>query len=91
MKQRQHLSFIDCNSFLCRSCLNKSGSLTLSDLYNALTIHGLAEQATLPSSVLDIQQFWKTTGYNVGGLVYSLDDIERGILRGEWLSWYPEG
>ncbi|XP_078331206.1 uncharacterized protein LOC144625033 [Crassostrea virginica] len=50
-------------------------SLTLSDLYNALTIHGLAEQATLPSSVLDIQQFWKTTGYNVGGLVYSLDDI----------------
>ncbi|XP_078331370.1 uncharacterized protein LOC144625149 [Crassostrea virginica] len=39
------------------------------NLYNALTIHGLAEQAALPSSVLDIQQFWKTTGYNVGGLV----------------------
>ncbi|XP_078331324.1 uncharacterized protein LOC111126605 [Crassostrea virginica] len=52
------------------------------NLYNALTIHGLAEQAALPSSVLDIQQFWKTTGYNVGGLVYSLDDIEHGILRG---------
>ncbi|XP_078331125.1 uncharacterized protein LOC144624952 [Crassostrea virginica] len=52
------------------------------NLYNALTIHGLAEQAPLPSSVLDIQQFWKTTGYNVGGLVYSLDDIEHGILRG---------
>ena len=85
MKQRQNLSFIDWNSFLCRRWLNKSGSLTLSDLYNALTIHGLAEQAALPSSVLDIQQFWKTTGYNVGGLVYSLDDIEHGILRGEWL------
>ncbi|XP_078331129.1 uncharacterized protein LOC144624956 [Crassostrea virginica] len=43
-----------------------------------LTIHGLPEQATLPSSVLDIQQFWKTTGYNVGGKVYSLDDVEHG-------------
>ncbi|XP_061182675.1 uncharacterized protein LOC133191032 [Saccostrea echinata] len=52
------------------------------NLYNALTIHGLAEQESLPSSVLDIQQFWKTTAYNVGGLVYSLDDIEHGILRG---------
>ena len=86
MKQSQDLSFIDWNSFLYSGRLSKSGSLTLSDLYNALTIHGLAEQATLPSSVLDIQQFWKTTGYNVGGLVYSLDDIEHGILRGEWLS-----
>ena len=80
MKQSQDLSF------LYSGWLRKSGSLTLSDLYNALTIHGLAEQAALPSSVLDIQQFWKTTGYNVGGLVYSLDDIEHGILRGEWLS-----
>ncbi|XP_062565995.1 uncharacterized protein LOC134228349 [Saccostrea cucullata] len=52
------------------------------NLYNALTIHGLAEQESLPSSVLDIQQFWKTTAYNVGGQVYSLDDIEHGILRG---------
>ena len=83
MKQRQYFIFIDWNSFLCSSWFRKSGSLTLSDLYNVLTIHGVAEQATLPSSVLDIQQFWKTTGYNVGGLVYSLDDIEHGILRGE--------
>lgn len=52
------------------------------NLYNALTIHGLAEQKTLPSSVLDIQQFWKTTAYKVGGLVYSLDDMEHGVLRG---------
>lgn len=52
------------------------------NLYNALTIHGLAEQETLPSSVLDIQQFWKTTAYKVGGLVYSLDDMEHGVLRG---------
>ncbi|XP_041367842.1 uncharacterized protein LOC121382326 [Gigantopelta aegis] len=49
--------------------------------YNALTIHGLAEQQTIPDSVLRIQQFWKTTGYNIGGHVFTLDDIEHGILR----------
>ncbi|XP_061182676.1 uncharacterized protein LOC133191034 [Saccostrea echinata] len=53
------------------------------NLYKALTIHGLAEQESLPSSVLDIHQFWKTTAYNVGGLVYSLEDIRHGILRAQ--------
>lgn len=52
------------------------------NLYNALTIHGLARQETLPDSVLNIQQFWKKTSYNVAGHSYSLDDIEHGILRG---------
>ncbi|KAJ8299605.1 hypothetical protein KUTeg_023665, partial [Tegillarca granosa] len=53
-----------------------------SNIYNALTIHGLAEQKELPSSILDIQQFWKTTAYNIGGHVFCCDDIEHGILRG---------
>ena len=52
------------------------------DLYNALTIHGLIECQKLPYSVLDVQLFWKTTAYNIAGLVYSLDDIEHGIIRG---------
>lgn len=52
------------------------------NLYNALTIHGLARQEILPDSVLNIQQFWKKTSYNVAGHNYSLDDIEHGILRG---------
>ena len=59
-------------------------SLIESDLYNALTIHGLARQETLPDSVLNIQQFWKKTSYNVAGHNYSLDDIEHGILRGKF-------
>ena len=54
------------------------------DIYNALTIHGLAERQTLPSSVLDIQQFWKITAYQIGDYVFSLDDIEHGILRGNY-------
>ena len=53
------------------------------DIYNALTIHGLAECEDLPNSVLNVQRFWKVTAYTIGGLVYSLDDIEHGILRGK--------
>ncbi|XP_066294101.1 uncharacterized protein [Branchiostoma lanceolatum] len=52
------------------------------NIYNALNIHGLVQCKQLPSSVLDVRQFWKTTAYNIGGLSFSLDDIEHGILRG---------
>ena len=54
----------------------------LSDIYNSLTIHGLAASEELPSSVLGVEQFWQKTAYDIGGLVYSLDDIEHGVLRG---------
>ncbi|XP_050410377.1 uncharacterized protein LOC126824957 [Patella vulgata] len=52
------------------------------NIYNALTIHSLAEQKELPDSVLKMYQFWRTAAYNIGGHVYTLDDIEHGILRG---------
>ena len=53
------------------------------DVYNALTIHALVMcDSVLPSSVLELQSFWRTNAYSIGGLVFSLDDIEHGILRG---------
>ncbi len=52
------------------------------DVYNALTIHGLLEAEQVPGSVLQVNRFWQDTAYNIGGLVYSLDDIEHGVLRG---------
>lgn len=52
------------------------------NLYNALTIHGIAKLNEYPKSVLDLNQFWKTTSYQVGPSLYSLDDIQHGILRG---------
>ncbi|OWF49707.1 hypothetical protein KP79_PYT18656 [Mizuhopecten yessoensis] len=52
------------------------------NLYNALTIHGLGVMDTLPKSVLDVGQFWKITCYKIGKNVYSLDNMEHGILRG---------
>lgn len=51
------------------------------NIYNALTIHALAAQPELPSTVLEVQDFWKTSSYTIAGEVYSLDDIEHGILR----------
>ncbi|XP_065913569.1 uncharacterized protein [Dysidea avara] len=52
------------------------------NVYNSLTIHGLADCDQLPSSVLEVKDFWANTCYNIGGLVFSLDDMEHGILRG---------
>ncbi len=64
-------------------CVEECASLTVcSDVYNSLTIHGLATAEVLPSSVLEVEQFWRRTAYIIGGLIYSLDDIEHGVLRG---------
>ena len=63
-------------------CLFSLTNLSLSDVYNALTIHGLATADQLPNSVLDVSDFWKLTCYSIGGSVFSLDDIEHGVLRG---------
>lgn len=52
------------------------------NVYNALTIHGLATAEQLPRSVLDVSNFWKLTCYSIGGMIFSLDDIEHGVLRG---------
>lgn len=51
------------------------------NVYNALTIHGLVEQKELPNSVLKVQHFFKTIAYNIGSFIFTLDDIEHGILR----------
>ena len=46
-----------------------------------MTIHGLAASPALPGSVLEVEGFWRNTCYNIGGHVFSLDDIEHGVLR----------
>ncbi|XP_065198585.1 uncharacterized protein LOC135830122 [Sycon ciliatum] len=52
------------------------------NVYNVLTLHGMVGHARLPSSPLEVRGFWRRTCYDIGGLVYSLDDIEHGLLRG---------
>ncbi|XP_072014553.1 uncharacterized protein [Amphiura filiformis] len=85
------------NSQTFQECVNRSRELKGVDVngldpdqkkaffinvYNACTIHGLADLDTLPNSVLEVEQFWKKTAYVIGEQVYTLDDMEHGVLRG---------
>ncbi len=50
------------------------------NIYNILIIHGVIE-FDIGNSVLEIINFFGRIAYNIGGLRYSPDDIEHGILR----------
>ena len=52
------------------------------NVYNALAIHGLVLRGHADTkSVLDIPEFFARTAYRIGGLDWSLDQIEHGVLR----------
>ena len=51
------------------------------NLYNALVIHGFVVVGP-PTNLYQRLFFYNHTCYSVGGLVYSLNDVEHGILRG---------
>ncbi len=50
------------------------------NLYNALTLHAMA-QAQIQDTVLESLGFYSHFAYLVNGLVFSLNDIEHGVLR----------
>ncbi|GLI62777.1 hypothetical protein VaNZ11_005523 [Volvox africanus] len=53
------------------------------NLYNALIIHALvALNLTHMSAAQRASFFSRTAKYNIGGLDYSADDLENGVLRG---------
>ena len=49
--------------------------------YNALVIHGNIERGT-PTNTWQRYKFFSTVAYNIGGQIFTLNDIENGILRG---------
>lgn len=51
------------------------------NIYNALVIHGIVALG-LRQSVWEAGPFFRRARYVVGGHVFSLDDIEHGLLRG---------
>lgn len=54
------------------------------NLYNALVIEGVIQtniSASVTEGFLGIMRFFYRTAYNIGGLRFSLMDIEHGILR----------
>jgi hypothetical protein len=51
------------------------------NVYNALVLHGIVRLG-VRTSVLRVWNFFGRVSYRVGGLTFSLDDIEHGLLRG---------
>jgi len=54
------------------------------NIYNSLTIHAMVFQSCkgqIPDSPMKVPGFWKIHAYNIGGLVYTLDQMEHGVLR----------
>lgn len=51
------------------------------NLYNCQMMDALASQQNLPQSPLKVEGMWSKFAYNVGGQLYTLDEIEHGILR----------
>lgn len=51
------------------------------NIYNALVIHGVVVLG-IRQSVWEAGPFFRRVRYLVGGYVFSLDDVEHGILRG---------
>ena len=49
--------------------------------YNALVIHGNIEKGT-PSNTWQRYKFFSTVAYDIGGQIFTLNDMENGILRG---------
>jgi len=50
------------------------------NIYNALLIHGIAALGA-PGSMLERMKMYAAVAYDIGGRIYTLNDIEHGILR----------
>ena len=51
------------------------------NLYNMMVKHAFAKVGR-PETTLKRDAFFSNVSYNIGGLVYSLNDLENGVLRG---------
>lgn len=63
----------------------------LINIYNCMTIHALTEGLldTFPGGTISRMKLYAKAAYNIGGIAYSLNDIENGLLRGNRLSAVP--
>ncbi|MFO8086086.1 MAG: glycoside hydrolase family 15 protein [Desulfobacterales bacterium] len=50
------------------------------NLFNVLVIHGVIELG-IRNSVKEIPRFFRRVYYRIGGMIFTADDIEHGILR----------
>lgn len=91
-KFQEYLSLTRQLKFVNMSEMNKNERKAfLINIYNSLVIHSLVEGLLkkFPGGSLSRLQMYSSASYNIGGHVYSLNDIENGLLRGNRLSAAP--
>jgi hypothetical protein len=57
------------------------------NLYNTIVVDGIARMG-IEQSVKEVAFFFSYVKYEIGGQLYSPDDIEHGILRGNARPWF---
>jgi hypothetical protein len=57
------------------------------NLYNTIVVDGIAKLG-IRQSVKEVPGFFSSVKYNIGGYLFSPDDIEHGILRGNSRPWF---
>ncbi|UCE79217.1 MAG: DUF547 domain-containing protein [Nitrospiraceae bacterium] len=57
------------------------------NLYNTIVVDGIAKMG-IQQSVKEVSSFFDSVKYNIGGYLFSPDDIEHGILRGNTRPWF---
>ncbi|MBI1921980.1 MAG: DUF547 domain-containing protein [Geobacter sp.] len=78
--------YAECSRFLREYDLSRLGSREERlafwvNLYNTLVIHGIIELG-IRETVKEAPRFFRRIGYEIGGMVFTPDEIEHGILRG---------
>lgn len=61
----------------------------LINLYNCLLVHAIINGLLKEEGTLSRLKLYATASYNIGGVLYSLNDIENGLLRGNRKSAVP--
>jgi len=57
------------------------------NLYNTIVVDGIATLG-IKQSVKEVAEFFTKVKYDIGGIHYTPDDIEHGILRGNARPWF---
>jgi hypothetical protein len=57
------------------------------NLYNTIVVDGIAKLG-IQQSVKEVASFFSSVKYDIGGYLFSPDDIEHGILRGNTRPWF---
>lgn len=59
------------------------------NIYNSLVIHGFVNGLLVSGSFMDRLKFYASTSYRIGNHIYSLNDLENGLLRANKKSAAP--